>query len=102
MNIFELLRISYFNINLWMAIGVIIGIVAHLSDRRQAAGGWLFTTFFAISGAVMGGLATRLFVTKSMVEFSLPGLIIALVFSVIMAVFYRSSFRHNGHIRILR
>lgn len=100
MNILELLGISYFNFLMWLAFGFIVGIAAHFKDHRKAKGGILMTVFFAAGGSIAGGYLASFLLAKQMLAFSIEGLITALFCALILAVFYRSSFRNNGHILI--
>lgn len=100
MNILELLGISTLNLYIWIAFGIVVGIVAHLNDNRRAKGGVISTSIFAIIGSVVGGFLASFLLAKTMIEFSIEGLITALFSALILAIFYRASFRNTGNIRI--
>lgn len=100
MNIFDLLGISYLNLLIWLVFGTVVGIIAHLRDRRKAKGGIFFTVFFAATGSVAGGFLASFLLAKQMITFSAEGLLTALISALVLAVFYRASFRNTGHIMV--
>lgn len=102
MDVLELLGISAINFYIWIAFGLIVGIVAHLNDTKRVKGGVVSTSIFAIAGAVAGGYLASFLLAKTMIEFSIEGLIISLISGLFLAVFYRASFRNTGNIRIYK
>lgn len=98
MNTLELLGISSSNLLIWIIFGLMIGLYAHIQDHRKAKGGVIFTCFFAVIGAVIGGYMANLLLAKAIIGFSIEGFITALISALVLAVFYRASFRNTGYI----
>lgn len=82
------------NIFLWVLFGVAAGVVAHISDEREAAGGVLGAMMLGILGAVGGGIvATFLFgIPLVSVSFDLVSFIIAIVGSILLLLVHRTVF----------
>ncbi len=98
MNMLELLGISSANLLIWIIFGLMMGLFAHVHDHRKAIGGVILTCFFAVLGAVIGGYLANLLLAKAIIGFSIEGFLTALISALVLAVFYRASFRNTGYI----
>ena len=102
MNLLELLSISTVNLYTWIIYGILVGFIAHYHDHRRAKGGIAVTVFFAVAGAVTGGLFANFLLAKQMIDLSIEGFLFAFVSALILAIFYRTAFRNSGFIQIKR
>ena len=87
--------ISSFNFFLWAFFGAVIGISAHLYDKRRVTGGIIATMIFGSLGAVTSGYMTSFLLGKAMITFNFEGLLLAGLGAFIIALFYRFSFRNE-------
>ena|ERR1039458_1138179 len=93
----EIIGISIQNFTIWAIFGLVIGISAHVLDRKKVSGGLIVTALFGCLGAVTSGYLTSFLLGKAMITFNLEGLLIAAAGALLIALFYRSSFRNETY-----
>lgn len=92
MQYMELFGISFTNILVWAIFGFSVGYYAHTHDHRYVPGGILVTAIFGCLGAIFGGYLASFILGKTMLQFSIEGLLVAIIGALILAAFYRVSF----------
>ena len=77
---------------LWIALGIIIGIVSRFLDSDDSKGGMLGSILFGISGSVAGGLAATLLLGGGLGFVDVSSFIIVLSSSLLLLMVQRTVF----------
>lgn len=80
------------SIFLWIALGIIIGVVSRFLDTEDTRGGLLGSILFGISGSVAGGLAAMLLLGGGLGFVDITSFIIVLSTSVLLLMIQRTVF----------
>ena len=73
----------------WIVLGLLAGAIAKLIMPGKDPGGFIVTTIIGIVGAMIGGFLGSIIGFGSVQEFSLKGLIIAIVGALVLLFIYR-------------
>ena len=74
------------NLITWVVFGIILGSLANIWDSNKNLNQVLGTFFFAITGALLGGVLSNIFLGVSLESFSFMALIIAVGVSVLLVM----------------
>ena len=94
--------ISSVNLLIWLAFGIGVGLYSHSHDHKNVQGGIIATSVIASLGAIIGGYLASFLLGKAMITFSVEGGINASIGAIVLAIFYRSSFKNKGYIRMMK
>lgn len=75
-----------FNTFTWTIIGFIVAYIAHLTNSDGKHGSVLSTITFGLVGAFLGGTLANIFLGKTIVGVSVPGLLLALFALLFLAI----------------
>lgn len=87
--------VSLLNIVLWLASGLIIGVIVHAIDSRDVHGGAWGAIFLGMLGAIIGGAVSALIFKTGLIGFSMPGLLTAIVGGLVLALLSRLFFERT-------
>ena len=90
------------NYLIWMLFGAIIGACVHLLDSGRVKGGIFSTMLLGIVGALLGGIISTTFLDKGFLSLTTAGLAVAVIVSVVLALFARVIFRQRDHIKTIK
>ena len=84
----------------WIVLGLVAGAIAKAIMPGPDPGGIVVTIIIGIVGAFIGGEIGNMYSGKSINEFSLPGLLLAILGSLILLWIYRMATRGRGAPRV--
>lgn len=96
----QLLRtFSLYNMLMWIAFGIISGMIAHLIDPQNVRGGFFATVLIGVIGAMIGGFFASALFGITLSGFNITSFAVAIAGSLLVAFVYRSVSRNHDHIK---
>lgn len=78
------------NVLSWIVFGLIVGIVAHFLDPRDARGGVVGTVILGILGALVGGFLANLVLGISIRGFDFESFVVAVLGALLLLFIQRA------------
>lgn len=86
-----------FNTFTWTVIGFIVAYIAHIFNMDGKRNGIVSTVIFSLAGAFFGGFLANIFLGKTILGFSMPGIILAFLGVLVLAILQRFIFQKHKH-----
>ncbi len=96
---FDVGNLDLNNILVWVAFGVIIGLLAYMLDRSNTKGNPLYSIVAGVLGSLIGGAAATYLFNTSLKEFNYLNFALAALGGLVLVALQRALTSRNDHIK---